>query len=98
MTDIFSPEKRSEIMRGIRSKDTKPELIIRSLVHRMGYRFKLHDRKLPSSPDLSLPKYRKVIFIHGCFWHSHEGCTRASLPASNKSFWKQKIDSNIQRF
>lgn len=97
MSDIFSSKKRSEIMRSIRSKNTKPELIIRSLVHRMGYRFKLHDKSLPGSPDLSLPKHRKVIFVHGCFWHSHKGCTRAALPVTNKAFWKRKIESNIRR-
>ncbi|MFW6122260.1 MAG: very short patch repair endonuclease, partial [Petrotogales bacterium] len=71
-------------MRNIRAKNTKPEMMVRSLVHRMGYRYKLHDENLPGSPDLSFPKYRKVIFVHGCFWHSHKGCKRSSLPVENK--------------
>jgi DNA mismatch endonuclease (patch repair protein) len=97
MTDIFSVEKRSQIMRHIKSKDSKPEKYIRSLVHSMGYRFRLHRKDLPGCPDLVFPKYRKVIFVHGCFWHGHKGCKRSTLPHTNYTFWKDKIEGNIKR-
>ena len=82
MVDIFSPAKRSEIMSKIKSKDTKPEMIVRRLTHRLGYRYRLHDKNLPGSPDLVFPSKHKVIFVHGCFWHSHN-CARGKVkPAS----------------
>ncbi len=97
MTDIFTKEKRSWIMGQVRGWDTKPELFVRSIVHRMGFRFRLHRRELPGNPDLVLPKHKKAIFIHGCFWHGHKGCSRSNRPATNKAFWKKKLDRNIQR-
>ncbi len=97
MADIFSPEKRSAIMSRIKSKDSKPELIVRKLTHSMGFRYRLHGKNLPGNPDLVFPKYKKVIFVHGCFWHGHEGCKRATLPSTNVEFWKKKISGNVVR-
>lgn len=97
MTDIFSPEKRSWIMGRIKGKDTKPELLVRSMIHKMGFRFRLHRRELPGVPDLVLAKYKKVIFVHGCFWHGHEGCRRSAMPTSNVAFWRKKLEANIER-
>lgn len=96
-TDIFTAEKRSEIMARIGSKDTKPELLVRSLLHRLGYRFRLHRRSLPGTPDIVLPKYSAVIFVHGCFWHQHPGCKKATLPKQNATFWKNKLEGNRRR-
>ena len=97
MTDSVSKAERSRIMSRIHGRDTKPELVVRSLVHRMGYRFRLHRADLPGKPDLVLPRHRKVIFVHGCFWHGHEGCARSRRPSSNVSFWSRKLDGNIAR-
>lgn len=96
MADNVSRQKRSEMMSGIRGTDTKPELIIRSALHRLGYRFKLHDRTLPGSPDLVLPKYNSIIQIHGCFWHGHD-CHLFKWPSTRAEFWRQKITDNRQR-
>ncbi len=96
-TDVFTPEKRSEVMSLVRSKNTKPELFVRSLLHRMGYRFRLHRKDLPGKPDIVLPKYRAVIFVHGCFWHQHPGCKKATLPKQNAEFWKDKLEGNVRR-
>jgi DNA mismatch endonuclease (patch repair protein) len=95
--DTFSKEKRSEIMRQVRSTDTFPERIIRSLLHGMGFRFRLHRNDLPGKPDLVLPKYRSVVFVHGCFWHRHPGCPRASTPAENRKYWLPKFDRTVKR-
>ncbi|WP_321530604.1 DNA mismatch endonuclease Vsr [uncultured Desulfuromonas sp.] len=95
--DTFSREKRSRIMSRIRSKDTKPEKIVRSLLHKMGYRFRLHRKDLPGKPDIVLPRLHKVIFVHGCFWHGHHDCKRSKRPTSNQSFWQKKLDQNIDR-
>jgi DNA mismatch endonuclease (patch repair protein) len=97
VADVFSAQKRSQIMSRIRGYDTKPELIVRSIVHRMGYRFRLHLEDLPGNPDIVLPRHNKVIFIHGCFWHGHRGCQRSKRPATNVVFWQEKLDKNIQR-
>lgn len=97
MTDRFSPEKRSEIMSRVKNKDTKPEIAVRSILHRMGYRFRIHRSDLPGKPDIVLPKYGAVVFVNGCFWHGHKGCSRAARPSSNKSFWNKKIDRNKKR-
>lgn len=97
MTDVFSQEKRSRIMSSVKSKDTKPEIVVRKLLHSMGYRFRLHREDLPGTPDIVLPKYKKVIFVHGCFWHGHEGCPRAKLPKTNMEFWGVKITKNMTR-
>jgi DNA mismatch endonuclease (patch repair protein) len=96
-TDIFSPEKRSEIMSRVRSTNTKPEITVRSFLHRLGYRFRLHRQDLPGKPDIVLPKYRLVIFVNGCFWHQHTGCKKATIPKNNRAFWEAKLWRNIER-
>lgn len=95
--DVFTKEKRSKIMSRVSGKNTKPELIVRSLLHRMGYRFRLHRKDLPGKPDIILSKHRKVIFVHGCFWHGHADCSRSKRPTSNEEFWRKKLDKNIAR-
>ncbi|MEF2968617.1 very short patch repair endonuclease [Paenibacillus sp. M1] len=95
--DSFSKEKRSQIMSNVKSKNTTPELIVRRLLHRMGYRFRLHRPDLPGKPDIVLPKYKKVIFINGCFWHGHENCKKSQLPKTNREFWQSKIRKNKSR-
>lgn len=97
MTDVFSRKKRSWIMSRVKGRDTGPELVVRSQIHRMGYRFRLCCRDLPGYPDIVLPHHRKVVFVHGCFWHSHRGCPRATKPASNRAFWRKKLRSNFTR-
>ena len=90
-------ETRSEIMRAVRSKDTKPEMVVRRLVHGMGYRYRLHRKDLPGKPDLVFPARRKVIFVNGCFWHGHD-CTRGSRqPKDNADYWLAKITRNVER-
>ncbi len=98
MTDHLTKEKRSWNMSRIRSKDTKPELLVRSLLHHLGYRFRLHSKKLPGKPDIVLAKYKTVIFVHGCFWHRHNDCSRATTPKSNQEYWNSKFNRNVQRF
>ncbi|MDB5991256.1 MAG: vsr [Herbaspirillum sp.] len=95
--DNVSVEKRSTIMRQVRSKDTTPEWIVRRLVHSMGYRYRLHRADLPGIPDIAFISRRKVIFVHGCFWHAHEGCKRARIPDANHNYWLNKIRRNVQR-
>lgn len=95
--DVFSKEQRSKIMSRVGGKNTKPELVVRSLIHKMGYRFRLHRRDLPGNPDIVLPRNKKAVFVHGCFWHGHEGCPRAKRPDTNKSFWDQKLNKNMDR-
>jgi DNA mismatch endonuclease, patch repair protein len=97
MPDVFPPTKRSQIMSKIGQRNTKPEIIVRKLLHRMGYRFRLHRQDLPGSPDIVLPKYKTVIFVHGCFWHGHSECPRAKLPETNQEFWENKIEKNRLR-
>lgn len=94
---MFSKEKRSWIMSRVKGRDTKPEILVRSFVHRMGYRFRIHGRDLPGNPDIVLPRHGKVIFVHGCFWHGHNRCPRSKRPTTNKSFWNKKLDGNIKR-
>lgn len=84
-------------MSRISGKDTKPEILVRSLLHRMGYRFRVHKKDLPGKPDITLSKHKKVIFVHGCFWHGHEDCPRSKRPSTNVKFWNKKIDGNIER-
>lgn len=96
MTDRISPESRSRIMGRVGSKNTKPEIVVRRLVHAMGYRYRLHRKNLPGTPDLTFPARKKVIFVHGCFWHQHD-CPRAARPASNTQFWNKKLDGNVLR-
>lgn len=95
--DVFSKRTRSRIMSHISGKNTKPEILVRSLLHRMGYRFRIHKKDLPGRPDICLPKHKKVIFVHGCFWHGHENCPRSKRPTTNVEFWNKKIDGNIER-
>jgi DNA mismatch endonuclease (patch repair protein) len=90
-------EQRSANMRAVRTKDTAPEMIVRRLVHGLGYRYRLHAHKLPGKPDLVLPKYRAVIFVHGCFWHGHDDCPRARRPKTNAAFWDRKLQRNFER-
>lgn len=97
MTDVFSKKKRSWIMSRIKGHDTKPERLVRSLVHRMGYRFRLNVADLPGKPDLVLPRHGKVIFVHGCFWHGHPRCKRATIPTTRRNFWLNKIEGNRAR-
>lgn len=97
MADRLSKERRSWNMSRIRSWDTKPELTVRSVLHRMGYRFRLHRRDLPGKPDIVLPRYRTVIFVHGCYWHRHPRCRFAYTPKSQVEFWNSKFESNIAR-
>jgi len=96
MTDVFNREKRSEIMSKIKSKDTKPEMIIRKSLHGMGYRYRLHVKSLPGKPDIYLPKYNTVIEVMGCFWHGHD-CHLGSSPKSNREYWTNKITRNKER-
>lgn len=94
--DIVDRATRSRMMSGIRGKNTRPELAVRSFLHRAGLRFRLH-AKLPGKPDLVFPKYRTVVFVHGCFWHRHEGCRYATTPANNPQFWRDKFTANVRR-
>jgi len=93
--DIVSPAKRSLMMAGIKSKNTKPEVFLRQLLHRAGFRFRLHRKNLPGRPDIVLPKYKTAIFVNGCFWHGHKDCKHFRLPKSRTAFWKAKIETNI---
>ena len=97
MTDRITTEKRSEIMRSVRGKDTGPEMVVRSAAHRLGLRFRLHDRRLPGRPDMVLRKWKTVIFINGCYWHRHRGCRKATTPKSNTEFWNAKFLRNQER-
>ncbi len=90
-------EQRSKNMSAIKSKNTKPEIAVRKILHSMGYRFRLHRKDLPGSPDIVLPKYKTVIFVHGCFWHRHENCKYASTPKTRKEFWESKFKANVKR-
>lgn len=95
--DVVDAATRSRMMKGIRSRDTQPEITVRKYLHAQGFRYRLHSRKLPGSPDLVLPRYRVAIFVHGCFWHRHQGCRYATTPSSNAERWKLKFDANTER-
>ena len=97
MADVVSPQKRSEMMSGIKGKNTKPEIAFRKILHSRGFRFRLHNKDLPGKPDLVLSRYKAVIFIHGCFWHGHESCRLFRIPKSRSEFWGEKITGNIAR-
>jgi len=97
MVDTLTPAQRSERMSRIPSINTKPEVALRKALHRLGFRFRLHGNRLPGKPDIVLPKYRTAIFVHGCFWHRHEGCKVATTPKSNTAFWVEKFDRNVTR-
>lgn len=95
--DRITPECRSRLMSRVKNKNTKPEIVVRKFLHANGYRFRLHRRDLPGKPDIVLPKFQIAIFVNGCFWHGHENCARAKLPATNQVFWEEKIKSNKAR-
>lgn len=95
--DVLTREKRSWNMSRVRSRNTKPETKIRSLLHRAGFRFRINAKKLPGSPDIVLPKYRTAVFVHGCFWHRHTGCKYAYTPKSRIEFWENKFRSTVER-
>lgn len=97
MTDKLSKELRSANMRAVHSRDTGPEIRVRRIAHGLGYRFRLHRRELPGKPDLAFLGQRKAIFVHGCFWHQHKGCKRATVPQSNTGFWLPKLERNAAR-
>ncbi len=95
--DIWCKEKRSQVMSHIHSRNTKPELIIRRELHRMSFRFRIHRKDLPGCPDIVLPKYKVIIFVHGCFWHLHEGCRDGTIPKTYHDKWKLKLEGNVNR-
>lgn len=97
MAEKISPEMRSRMMSGIRGRDTRPEMTVRSFLHKSGLRFRLHQRGLPGKPDIVLPRWNAVVFVHGCFWHAHEGCRYFKLPKTREAFWAAKIESNVRR-
>lgn len=97
MADTLSPEERSRVMSRIRSKNTKPELAVRRLLHSMGYRFRLHRRDLPGNPDIVLPRHGVCIFVHGCFWHLHRDCKQARIPKTKRAWWRKKLEGNAAR-
>lgn len=97
MADVFTKEKRSELMSKVRSADTKPELMVRRYLHRHGFRYSLHSSKLPGKPDIVFPSRKVVIFVNGCFWHGHQHCRYFKVPKSNSEFWQNKIASNVAR-
>ena len=97
MPDVFSRRKRSEVMRAVRGQDTKPEMVVRRLVHGLGFRYRLHDRNLPGHPDLVFPFRGKIIFVHGCFWHRHRCEAGQSMPASRVDYWRAKFERNRSR-
>ncbi|QDL99514.1 DNA mismatch endonuclease Vsr [Rhodopseudomonas palustris] len=95
--DRISRAQRSANMRAVKSQDTGPEMLVRRAAHAMGLRFRLHKQDLPGRPDLTFARYRTAVFVHGCFWHGHAGCSRAKLPSSNFEFWSQKLKGNVER-
>ncbi|MCK5598700.1 DNA mismatch endonuclease Vsr [bacterium] len=97
MSDIFSKKKRSQIMSKIGGKDTRIEKIVRSYLFSKGFRFRKNDKRYPGTPDIVLPKYNTIIFVHGCFWHGHENCSYSKLPETRKDFWQEKITRNVKR-
>lgn len=97
MVDHISPERRSWLMARVKGKDTTPELRVRRAAHAMGLRFRLHRKDLPGKPDLVFPKHKLAVFVHGCFWHRHDGCPKASTPKSRTEFWDMKFQANVER-
>ena len=95
--DIWSKQKRSEVMSKIRDKNTKPEKILRSLLHKKGLRFRIHRKDLPGKPDIVFPKQQVAIFVHGCFWHFHQHCREGRIPSTNSIFWKEKLEKNVAK-
>lgn len=97
MVDRVKPEVRSQIMRNVRGKNTKPELALRRALHARGFRYRLNARRLPGSPDIVFPKWKTALFVHGCYWHRHPGCRKATTPSSNVEFWEEKFRQNVKR-
>lgn len=97
MSDVHSKEIRSKNMSAIKGKNTSPEMTVRKALFSQGFRYRLHVTALPGKPDIVLPKYKTVIFVHGCFWHRHEGCRYATTPENNRDFWIEKLNGNVQR-
>ena len=97
MPDRLTKERRSWNMSRIRGKDTAPEKVVRSILFQMGYRFRLHGRKLAGKPDIVLAKHKAVVFVHGCFWHRHKGCINCTTPTNNRKFWLEKLNGNASR-
>ncbi len=97
MTDKISKTQRSANMRAVRSRSTRPEILVRRIVRRLGYRFRLHYSALPGKPDIVFPRQKKAVLVHGCFWHQHKGCRRATIPKSNRAFWLPKLARNTIR-
>ncbi|MTH60028.1 very short patch repair endonuclease [Paracoccus litorisediminis] len=97
MADIVDSQTRSRMMAGIRGKDTKPELVLRRSLHALGFRYRLHVKGVPGKPDIVMPKYNAVIFVHGCFWHRHRGCRYTTTPSTRRDFWTAKFDTNVAR-
>lgn len=95
--DFLTPDERSAAMAKVRAKDTTPEMTVRRAIWRLGYRYRLHPADLPGRPDIVLPRHRLIIFVHGCFWHRHERCRRATWPKSNTAFWMDKFAANVAR-
>ena len=95
--DCLTPEQRKRNMSAIKGRDTKPEILLRKLLHSLGYRFRIQRKDLPGRPDIVLPRYKTAIFVNGCFWHRHEGCRFASTPSSNSEFWQKKFAANVER-
>ena len=97
MADKIDPERRSQNMRRVRSRDTQPELVVRHALYKLGYRYRLHRRDLAGTPDIVFPSKKLAIFVHGCFWHRHSGCKRTTTPSTRAEFWKAKFDANVAR-
>lgn len=97
MVDRVSPQRRTEIMRAVRSKDTGPEILVRKAAYRLGLRFRLYAKHLPGKPDLVFRKWKTVVFVNGCFWHRHPGCKKSSIPKTNVEFWLKKFSDNVRR-
>jgi len=96
LVDVVSPEKRSQMMSGIKGRNTKPEIVVRKALHARGFRFRLHSKKLPGRPDIVLPKHGVVVFVNGCFWHRHE-CELFKWPKTREGFWREKLNGNAER-
>ncbi|MBI6630352.1 very short patch repair endonuclease [Pontibaca salina] len=97
MTDIVGKQTRSRMMAGIKGKDTKPELVLRRALHARGFRYRLHSKNVPGRPDLVFSKHHAIVFVHGCFWHRHEGCRYTTTPSTRPEFWLTKFDANVAR-
>lgn len=97
MADNLTPEQRKKAMSRVQQRDTKPEKLVRSILHKLGFRFRKNVSSIAGKPDIVLPKYKTIIFVHGCFWHQHKGCRKANRPTSNTAFWNNKLDKNVKR-